>query len=92
MKEVTMNENDNREVISHEKELTCYECGVKFGRCGTQIFYDMPFDIADDIRIPEHCKSDPKTFEGIRDGTEEVYAMARSITQQMNDKYNQTKE
>jgi hypothetical protein len=87
-----MNENDNREVINHEKELTCYEIGVKFGRCGTQILYDMPFDTADDIRIPEHCKLDPETLIGIKDGIKEVYEMATEVVRKMQSPIKPTNE
>lgn len=71
------------EEVAYEM-INCYEIGKKFGRCGTQILHNLPFNEEDDIAIPEECRSLPETKQGIRDGVKEVFDALNSLQKIMN--------
>jgi len=69
--------------VNHEKLLTAYEIGFKFGQVGTQILYNLPFNEEDDIKIPEAYRGSAETGRGIRDGVKSIYDMLESVDKKM---------
>lgn len=56
---------------SSEKS-TCYNLGVKFGRCVMMSFKGMKCNPSDDIAIPAECRGKVETDRGIREGGQSV--------------------
>jgi hypothetical protein len=86
---INMNEIEKSNVIDPEVNheiLTPYEIGKKFGRCGTQVLFNLPFNEEDDISIPETIRNDLETKRGIRDGVKEIYDMLSQLDKQMTTK------
>ena len=77
-----MENDDKQKEVIHEK-VNCYEMGKKFGRCGTQVLFELPFNNDDDIIIPEECRGTPETNRGIMDGVKEVYDFLRNLNNEM---------
>ena len=80
-----MNDDIKIKEVNHEN-LTPYEIGKKFGRCGTQILFGLPFNEDDDIVIPLSMRMNEETMQGIRDGVKEVYDALDSLNRQMTAK------
>ena len=68
--------------VNHEK-INCYEIGRKFGRCGTQVLFNIPFTDEDDVVIPKECTFLPETKRGIMDGVKEIFDMASDVQKRM---------
>ena len=54
-------------------KLDCYEIGKRFGKCGAQILYNLPYDEKDNEPIPIECRNNEETNRGITDGVEEIH-------------------
>lgn len=52
---------------------SCYQLGVRAGRCGTLSMRGFPCDPADDIFMPERCRGLAETQRGIEAGVREVW-------------------
>ncbi len=53
--------------------LSCYELGVKYGRCATLSMKGKACNSSDDIVIPTRCRGSAETQRGIEAGTRSVY-------------------
>jgi hypothetical protein len=63
----------NKPLAEPTAGLSCYEIGVKFGRCGTLSLKGKACSPDDDIVVPERCRGKADTNKGIYDGTKSVY-------------------
>jgi len=52
---------------------SCYDLGVKFGRCATLSMKGKACNPSDDIAIPPRCRGSADTQRGIEAGTRSVY-------------------
>lgn len=52
---------------------SCYELGVKFGRCATLSMKGKTCNPSDDIAIPPRCRGNSDTQRGIEVGTRSVF-------------------
>jgi hypothetical protein len=59
-------------------EESCYELGVRAGRCGTTAFLGSKCDPADNISMPARCKGDPGWDKGFREGAQQANRAAGS--------------
>jgi hypothetical protein len=53
--------------------LSCYEIGVKFGRCATLSMKGKACAPSDDVITPERCRNNEEFKKGILIGTKSVY-------------------
>lgn len=53
--------------------LSCYDIGVKYGRCATLSMKGKACSPKDDIAVPERCRGNADTQRGIAAGTKSVY-------------------
>ena len=51
---------------------TCYDIGVRFGRCAALSLQNKNCNAEDDIVIPVHCREKTDTQQGIQKGMESV--------------------
>lgn len=53
--------------------LSCYEIGVRFGRCATMSMKGLSCRPGDDVIVPPRCRNNENTNNGIRDGAISVW-------------------
>ena len=76
----------NNENGESNNEMTPYEIGKKYGRCGTQVLFNLPFNAEDDIIIPIELRMNKDVKQGIMDGVKEIYDMLSALDKQMKSK------
>jgi len=53
--------------------VSCYEAGVRTGRCAAKGMSGLPCDPADEIPVPPECKDTADMKRGLADGRKSVY-------------------
>lgn len=55
-----------------QSTVSCYELGVRYGRCSALSFKGLPCNPKDDIIIPNRCRGKSSTKKGIKAGKRQV--------------------
>lgn len=53
--------------------VSCYEVGLKTGRCAAQTMSGSPCSPADEIPVPPECKGTADMEKGLKDGRKSVF-------------------
>ncbi len=58
---------------SKSAPMSCYDVGVRTGRCAAKTMSGSPCDPADEIPVPPECKGTAEMEKGLKEGRKSVF-------------------